>query len=252
MWMIFLILVGIISMIILVIMGRGKFKKRQRKVLVIVYKTIFGLETSVFVIGIFFIFAYVLLKFYTLLNFFISLGVENLYVVQYLSISAILILASPIVYSSLKCMKKSLYKKYSYNKVLRGTMSNGVKEIIIKYIDALPIKGLIHILNLILIISANIAKLSLSDMDININVIYMSIGTYYAVDKVNDYLKKKYENLFSWIDNKLFMTSRIEEDIKISINDIKRIVKILFDNYIETGRYEINNNDKERVAELFK
>ena len=239
-------------MLVIVSMINVKFKQKQRKIAVMVYKCILGLEIVILFLGMFFIFMYILVLLYALLYCLYKISLKNLYVAQYLSMSTILVLSSPIVYSSLKYIKKSLYKKYSYNYVLRGTMVSMVKEVTIKYFDALPIKGLLHILNLILIISANIAKLRSIDIQISINVVYMSIGTYYATDKVNDYFKKKYNNIFCWIDNKLFMTSKIDDAIKININDFTHIINKLFDNYIETGKYEINNNDKDKVDELFK
>lgn len=62
--------------------------------------------------------------------------------------------------------------------------------------DKFPIKGIMHIVNLGLVVLANTSKLINADLGLTTNIIYMSIATYYAFDKVWDYFSKKYSVFF--------------------------------------------------------
>lgn len=70
-----------------------------------------------------------------------------------------------------------------------------------------------------------------------ISSIYMSVATFYALDKVIDYFAKKYSDFWKKVDNKLFDTEKIDSNIKFSLKDLKNKI---FTRYIHTGIYNLS------------
>jgi len=73
----------------------------------------------------------------------------------------------------------------------------------------------------------------------------MGIATFYAVDKVIDYFKKKYSEFWKILDNKIFLTKEIEQKILFDFNDMFKVTEQVFCNYIDTGKYEITDEIKQ-------
>ena len=70
----------------------------------------------------------------------------------------------------------------------------------------------------------------------------MSIATFYAVDKVLDYFKRKYPNFIEKVDERLFETKKIDKSVNLKIQDIEDINKKIFKHYIEVGKYELTRD----------
>lgn len=81
-----------------------------------------------------------------------------------------------------------------------------------------------------------------------ISSIYMSVATFYALDKVIDYFAKKYSDFWKKVDNKLFDTEKIDSNIKFSLKDLKN-KKIKFLRNIFIQEYIICQNSN--LSEIY-
>lgn len=155
---------------------------------------------------------------------------------KYVSLTLLLICIEPIALCIMKSVKKKLYKENNKLNDLQGTGTDLINKII-QGIDKLPTKGLIHIINLVLVILANSFKIFSVESGLTTSSIYMSIATFYALDKAIEYFLKKYNSFWKRIDIKIFETDVIDKSIHYKLNDLENSKMELFKWYIETGQY---------------
>lgn len=228
---------GFIGMILIVFMNKVKIKdKKRRKQLVSTYKIstkislVFMVLSMMIMVYNFYIFQY------KIIYIFINTMSENINFSKYVSLTLLLVSIEPITFFILKSVKRKLFKENEKYKELQGTGTELINKII-RTIDKLPVKGLIHIINLVLVILANSFKLFSIESGVTTSSIYMSIATFYALDKVIEYFLKKYSMFWKSLDNKIFKTDIIDASIQFSLNDLENTKISLFDRYIESGKY---------------
>lgn len=231
-------LFGGLSVWIIIVMTKVKIEKRKnRESIVKLYKVSIGCSHILMAVSMVFL----LTDFYTFLyNMFLNLCMfisENSEFSEYIALSIILVTFQPMIYLMLKTVKKDLYKKIE-QKEMQETGTDLINKVI-TYINEVPVKGIIHIINLILVILANSFEVLKLDTNLKTSSIYMSVATFYALDKAVDYFAKKYSAFWKKVDNKLFNTEMIDSNIKFGLNDLKKIKRKLFTNYIETGNYNL-------------
>lgn len=231
-------LFGGLSVCVIIVMIKVKIEKRKnREYVVKLYKALMGCSYILMVVSM----GFLLIYFYTLLyNMFLNLCMfvsKSPEFSEYIALSIILVTFQPAMYFILKIVKRNLYKKKEQNEMQEaGTdMINKV----IRYINEIPVKGIIHIINLILLVLANSFKVLNVDTNLTTTSIYMSVATFYALDRVVDYFSKKYSFFWKKVDNKLFDTEKIDSNVKFGLNDLNNIKEKLFTNYIETGIYNL-------------
>lgn len=231
-------LFGGLSVCVIIVMIKVKIEKRKnREYVVKLYKALMGCSYILMVVSM----GFLLIYFYTLLyNMFLNLCMfvsKSPEFSEYIALSIILVTFQPAMYFILKIAKRNLYKKKEQNEMQEaGTdMINKV----IRYINEIPVKGIIHIINLILVVLANSFKVLNVDTNLTTTSIYMSVATFYALDRVVDYFSKKYSFFWKKVDNKLFDTEKIDSNVKFGLNDLNNIKEKLFTNYIETGIYNL-------------
>ena len=231
-------LFGCLSVCVIIVMIKVKIKKREnREYIVKLYKALMQCSHIFMVVSI----GFLLIYFYTLLyNMFLNICMfvsKSSEFSEYIVLSIILLTFQPAMYFMLKIVKKDLYKKME-QKEMQEAGTDMINKVI-TYINEIPIKGIIHIINLILVVLANSFKALNVDTNLTTSSIYMSVATFYALDRVVDYFSKKYSVFWKKVDNKLFDTEKIDSNVKFRLNDLKNIKEKLFTNYIETGIYNL-------------
>lgn len=231
-------LFGCLSVCVIIVMIKVKIKKREnREYIVKLYKALMKCSHIFMVVSI----GFLLIYFYTLLyNMFLNICMfvsKSSEFSEYIVLSIILLTFQPAMYFMLKIVKKDLYKKME-QKEMQEAGTDMINKVI-TYINEIPIKGIIHIINLILVVLANSFKALNVDTNLTTSSIYMSVATFYALDRVVDYFSKKYSVFWKKVDNKLFDTEKIDSNVKFRLNDLKNIKEKLFTNYIETGIYNL-------------
>ncbi len=153
---------------------------------------------------------FLLIYFYTLLyNMFLKLCMlvsKSPEFSEYIALSIILVTFQPAMYFILKIVKRDLYKKME-QKEMQEAGTDMINKVI-TYINEIPVKGIIHIINLILVVLANSFKVLNVDTNLTTTSIYMSVATFYALDRVVDYSSKKYSVFGKRVDNKFFDTEK--------------------------------------------
>ena len=235
---IMLCLFGSLSVCVIIVMIKVKIEKRKnREYVVKLYKALIGCSHILMVVSM----GFLLIYFYTLLyNMFLNMCMlvsKSSEISEYIAISIILVTFQPSMYFILKILKKDLYKKMEQKEIKE--IETDIINKVITYINEIPVKGVIHIINLILVVLANSFKVLNVDTNLTTTSIYMSVATFYALDKVVDYFSKKYSSFWKKVDNKLFDTEKIDSNVKFGLNDLKNIKEKLFINYIETGIYNL-------------
>lgn len=231
-------LFGCLSVCVIIVMIKVKIKKRKnREYVVKLYKALMGCSHILMVVSM----GFLLIYFYTLLyNMFLKLCMfvsKSLEFSEYIALSIILVTFQPAMYFILKTVKRDLYKKME-PKEMQEAGTDMINKVI-TYINEIPVKGIIHIINLILVVLANSFKVLNVDTNLTTTGIYMSVATFYAVDRVVDYFSKQYSVFWKKVDNKFFDTEKIDSNVKFRLNDLNNIKGKLFTNYIETGIYNL-------------
>ncbi len=231
-------LFGGLSVCVIIAMIKVKIEKRKnREYVVKLYKALMGCSHILMVVSM----GFLLIYFYTLLyNMFFYLCMfvsKSPEFSEYIALSIILVTFQPAMYFILKIVKRDLYKKME-QKEMQEAGTDMINKII-TYINEIPVKGIIHIINLIFVVLANSSKVLKVDTNLATTSIYMSVATFYALDRVVDYFSKKYSVFWNKVDNKLFDTEKIDSNVKFGLNDLKNIKEKLFTNYIETGIYNL-------------
>ena len=156
---------------------------------------------------------------------------------RYASLTVILVGTQPSLLLLLKILKKKMYENNKDIKEIRDMGTNFLNTITY-YLREIPVKGIIHVINLFLVVAAN----SLKALDIETNLttatVYMSVATFYALDRVMEYFLKQYNSYWHMLDNKLFNTKEIDGNAKFNIRKLKNTMDTVFFHYIETGRYD--------------
>lgn len=220
-------------------------KPETRKIIVKLYK----LSMSVYKGSIITIIALAFIALYKVLyslflNF--SLSISSLFnrdsfaFSEYVALSISLVIMQPLTCLLIKASKKKWYTD-TKQKEMRG-LGTSVLNRWIMFIVNLPIKGFIHIVNLVLAIVVNSCKALNMDTSITSTSIYMSIATYYAFDKTVDYYAKRYSEFWEKLDNKLFNTKEIDSSINFNLEQLKNINERIYNHYIETGKFELTKN----------
>lgn len=234
---------GIISFILIFVMIKVKIEeKKHRERLVTVYKIftkilLLFMGLSMLIMGV-----NVYTFLYKMTFVFVNVTTRNADFSKYISLSLVLLSFEPTVFFILKMVKKRLYKENEKFIEIQGTGTEMINKTILK-IDNLPIKGIIHITNFFLVIYANSSKLLNIESGITTSSIYMTIATYYALDKVIDYFRKKYTVIWMKIDNRIFETDKIDKSVQFGLNELERAKSDIFDSYINTGKYGYRNED---------
>lgn len=233
------ILFGLLDVCVLIVMKKVKIKERKnREYIVKLHKVFKWCSYVLMAIFMGFLLIYFYKKIYD--DFFnICMVVSNSFEFsEYIALSFIIVTFHPIIYFILKIVKKDLYKK-TEQKEMQGVETDILNKII-AYINEIPVKGIIHIINSILVVLANSFKILNVDTNLTTSSIYMSVATFYALDKVIDYFAKKYSDFWKKVDNKLFDTEKIDSNIKFSLKDLKNIKNKIFTKYIHTGIYNLS------------
>lgn len=229
-------LCGFISFLLIITMIKIKIKRKEvRKLIVKAYKLLIVCSCICMIFSVSFMLFYLYAFVYIMIYRMGVLFSNNIEFAKYISLAVILITIQPGVYLILKMLKKKLYYEAKI-KEMQGVATDLINKIIFR-INSIPIKGIIHIVNLILVVLANSYKVLNIDTNLTTTSIYMSVATFYALDKVVDYFAKKYSNFWNKIDNKFFETEKINEDVEFGLNNLNNIKETIFSKYIETGQY---------------
>lgn len=234
----FSFLFGLLSAFLIFAMIKVKIKKREiRRIVVKAYKVIMVCSQMFMAISIVIMVLQLYTFVYTMLYNFSFVISNSIEFAKYISLTVILVTFQPLVYCILKLVKKKLYKEMEI-KEMQDFGTDMINKII-NYINNIPAKGIIHIINLGLVILANSCKALNIDTNLTTTSIYMSVATFYALDKVIDYFAKKYRDLWIIIDNKLFETEKIDKDVEFGLSSLKNVKELIFFNYVETGKYSL-------------
>lgn len=226
----------------------AKEKNRQR----IVNCYMFFYKLSLFIIsgGLLVFQLAVLVWLYKYNYYFVKIISNSKELASYFALTVSLISSVPITLFIFKFVKRKQYidSKNGQDKFANidnsGVMQSIYYTFINKIIDMVndfPFMGIIHIINMILVIGANIIKALNINTELTTTSIYMGIATFYSVDKVIDYFKKKYPAFWKKLDNKIFFTEEINNKIVFGYKDMFNIVGQIFKKYISTGKYDISN-----------
>lgn len=239
-------LFGMCSIVMLMLIQRCHIKmKRIRKAIILIYRSLHYASNFLLIMGIILCFLYMYWFLFEMTEMLVFIITKNLDVSKYIALSFILLFIEPFMLIVFKYARIKLLKKYEAHKEFKGLIVEFISRIII-IINNIPVKGVIHLTNIILVLIANISKILEVETNLTASLIYMSVATYYALDKFVEYFIKNYPSLCEKIDNKLFKTEEIEKEIKkevkIDLKELKRINKKMFENYIEIGKFELKNN----------
>jgi len=195
-----------------------------------------------------------LLWIYREMHMCISLFTTKQNFIDYFVLTVALIFSIPIIRGMFKYIKKRQFLKGKLDNDIiihvdeKGEMLQSgylyFVNIVIEKINRLPLMGLIHLINLVLVISVNTFKALELESSLSSTSIYMAVATFYAVDKLISYLKKEYADVWIKLDNKIFLTEKINQQISITYEDIQIAVDMLFDHYIEEGKFEMTEEIK--------
>ena len=181
----------------------------------------------------------------------LSLILKQTEMAMYITLTSALVLFEPILLCVLKVLRTENYRE-KIGKNEKDELEIEIKDVqidlsdkIYVFVDALPLRGIIHFVNLIFVVSANVIKINEIEFALSSNIIYMGVITYYAFDKLISYLAKKYEAFWAKLDNKIFYTQEIKKYNKVDAFGIFKISFHLLKTYIETGEYGTVNNIKE-------
>lgn len=176
---------------------------------------------------------------------------------MYITLSSILIFIVPLIKLLIKLIKRHQYIKDkkgngSFSDVddsgcmqsLMYVMSNTIIDVVNK----IPYVGIIHIVNLGLVIASNVMNTFNTTTNVKNTEIYMAVATFYAVDRMCAYFKKEYAAFWKKVDNKIFLTEEINKEINFDFKTMSKITKEMFVNYISTGKCELS----EEAKTLFK
>lgn len=190
------LLLCFISMLMLLVMKSCVISGiKFRKLLVIVYKICIKLA-YIFLLLVIILSVLFILKIIYNFTYITTYGISNnKNISQYLALTLSLIFSEILIFSILKILKKKIFKESTKHEEFKRLQIDFVNKIIL-IINKIPIKGIIHLINLVLVFYANISNILSLEVDITINVIYMSVATYYAFDKVLEYFIKKYSTLW--------------------------------------------------------
>lgn len=243
-WMFCTMLLAIIPVGLIQIMSKGIIKiKLLRQCLVIIYTILEKIFFVVMIIPAALLFADALRYLYVLIYVISFSASKNYNLSSYITLSLTLIGVGPFVSLCWKIIRKKWYKD-NHEKAYQKWMGIGLFDRTTVIINKFPIKGMMHIVNLGLVVLANTSKLINTDLELTTNIIYMSIATYYAFDKVWEYFLKKYSDFWKKLDNKIFNTHNIEKEKMPILEEASRARKALFDYYVDTGKYEIKEDGK--------
>lgn len=247
------VLIFFTSMILIFTMKKEKsINKTRRKQLVKAYKILEKICFILIGISMISINGWVCCFLYNILFLLVDAISGSIVFSEYISLTIILLSLEPTIVFMLKKIKKDCYEECGNKPMMQDVEIEGVKtknveiEIvskIISMINKLPIKGIINIINLLLIIYANSTILLNIETGIATSSIYMTIATYYALDRVTDYMKKNFTSTWELIDNKIFSTEYIEKNVQFELSSLENLKTNLLDNYIETGKYEQQNQN---------
>lgn len=168
---------------------------------------------------------------------------------NYLVYTFFIIFLMPLLIVFIKCVRKSLYKESKEKKKIEQVASSVIYSFmdkIIYWIGRFPYLGLIHTINFLLVVVVSIRKIINIDNNTTSYSIYMAIGTFYAFNSMIEYFKTKYKEYWEKWDNKIFMSQEINESIKLTYDELKKMRHLIFEQYIETGKWDIIEEIKEK------
>ncbi len=218
------------------LMASMSFKKEIRKILVKLHNIFLRAAHILILATTVYLPTELLYTTYKFLYAFLTIYIKNIELINYVCLSIGLISFEPLMKIMLKVLRLQLFNKYNNVIEIQQLIADFVNVIILR-VNKIPIKGCIHILNLVILISSNFNKILENSYEFT--YVYMAIATYYAMDKILEYFSKKYETVFENLDNRLFHTDEINKSINIKLEDVNKFTKRIFDHYISTGRYEM-------------
>ncbi len=244
------VIVMLVSFLILgIIIKKPIAKKKNRQRIVKCYMLFYRLSIFIISSGLLVLQVAVLIWLYKYIYWFIKIISNSNELASYFALTVSLISSVPITLLIFKCIKR---KQYIENENGQGKFADiddsGVMQSllyafinkIIDVVNDLPFVGVIHIVNMMLVIGANVAKALNINTELTTTSIYMGIATFYSVDKVIDYFKKKYSSFWNELDNKIFYTEEINNKVIFDYKDMFNVIRQMFDEYISTGKYEIS------------
>lgn len=166
----------------------------------------------------------------------------------YFGITVTLISCIPLLLLVMKILKRQHFisqknrDKYIKNTEIYDSLYYNMISEVICIINKIPYEGIIHLINLLLLIYANCTKLLEIETNITSSGIYMAIATYYAAQKVIEYIKIRFFDFWEKIDNKLFYTDQISSDGIYNLKNIMKLNKYIHNNYIDNGKYELQDD----------
>lgn len=242
----FILMVSIfITFVLLFIIKFIPMEKANRRKMVLIFKTFYLVEVIVLFAEFVFIELWTVEGLYRLNYFLIYLLSKNDRFASYIALTLALLFSGPIWALILKLIKKQQYLKQLQG---RGEFegfdkNNNMQSLYYELVNILQDNMLyrvgVHTINAVLIIWINISKCFEVETEISSTNLYMAIVTFYAIDKITTYLIENHRNLWDVLDNKLFLTKEIDDGIHFGFKDLIRILDVLYENYIETGKFEL-------------
>lgn len=164
-----------------------------RKLIVKIHKFATGCYRALIIIIILFaLMMFFIFLYNQSLNFVLSIS-KSFAFSEYVALSISLVTIQSLTCLLIKASKKKWYED-TKQKEMRELGISAWNEWE-RAVRKLPVKGIIHIINLALVVWANSFKALGIDTSITSTSIYMSIATFYAIDKTVDYFGKQYSDV---------------------------------------------------------
>ena len=244
-WVCFFLIGTIISGLaarVMIFMARGKVTNpKVRSFLVKLYKFFYSIGTLGILFSIVTVVGGLFKTIYSSIYVMSLLLSRNQVFAVYIMLSAILVFSVPLIKLLLKLIKRQQYIKDkkgngSFSDVddsgcmqsLMYVMSNTIIEVVNK----IPYVGIIHIINLGLVIASNVMNTFNTTNNVKNTEIYMAVATFYAVDRMCAYFKKEYAVFWKKVDNRFFLSEEIDKEINFDFKTMTRFIKEMFANYI--------------------
>lgn len=204
-----------------------------RKILVIFYFLFYRLGILVLVGSLLIFFIRICTYIYTESHTFTLYVTQNSSYAQYVSLTLLMILIEPLYIFTIKFINRCLIVDGDKDSMTSVVLSYFAR--LWRIVNKIPLKGMLHILYFCIIVVTNTNTLLELDWNLKSSVIYMSLITYYACEKVWSYFKDKYKEYIEILDNKYFFTNKVKENDEMAYDKMMDSINLAFINYVETG-----------------
>ncbi len=237
---IILLILGLIEFSIILIMKNHLIESSSiRKILVGIYVILFAVVFIIIFCNIGYWIIRLLLFIYAILYDIIAIFAEK-QIAQFIALTTVMLLYYPLI-SLLKY--KLIIEIYNER---TNKISNAIKivlsNVLLTAISKVPVKGFINVIYFVLLLYSNVKELTGAEDNVKSMIIFMSLVTYYAGERLIDSIKN-----INIISKKGIKSQKIvAEAQKYGIFVIK-MMKLLFENYVDCGKLEMS---KEMMIEM--